>query len=152
MNETVNQEMNGTAPAQQENRTFTQDEVNAIVADRLTRERAKYADYDDLKAKAGKTDALQQQLDAIAADKARREMKQKVSDATGVPVELLTGETEEACTAQAQAIRAYANPYPNVKDGGTAGAIGNFCPYNSGISDAFSRDRKHQPKEPPKYW
>ena len=35
---------------------------------------------------------------------------------------------------------------------GTAGAIGNFCPYNSGISDAFSRDRKHQPKEPPKYW
>ena len=152
MNETVNQEMNETATAQKENRTFTQDEVNAIVADRLTRERAKYADYDDLKAKAGKTDALQQQLDAIAADKARREMKQKVSDATGVPVELLTGETEEACTAQAQAIRAYANPYPNVKDGGTAGAIGNFCPYNSGISDAFSRDRKHQPKEPPKYW
>ena len=152
MNETVNQEMNGTAPAQQENRTFTQDEVNAIVADRLSSERAKYADYDDLKAQAGKTDALQQQLDAIAADKARREMKQKVSDATGVPVELLTGETEEACTAQAQAIRAYTNPYPNVKDGGTAGAIGNFCPYNSGISDAFSRDRKHQPKEPPKYW
>ena len=152
MNETVNQEMNGTAPAQQENRTFTQDEVNAIVADRLARERAKYADYDDLKAQAGKTDALQQQLDAIAADKARREMKQKVSDATGVSVELLTGETEEACTAQAQAIRAYTNPYPNVKDGGTAGAIGNFCPYNSGISDAFSRDRKHQPKEPPKYW
>lgn len=152
MNETVNQETNGNAPAQQENRTFTQDEVNAIVADRLARERAKYADYDDLKAKAGKTDALQQQLDAIAADKARREMKQKVSDATGVPVDLLTGETEEACTAQAQAIRAYTNPYPNVKDGGTAGAIGNFCPYNSGISDAFSRDRKHQPKEPPKYW
>ena len=152
MNETVNQEMNGTAPAQQENRTFTQDEVNDIVADRLARERAKYADYDDLKAQAGKTDALQQQLDAIAADKARREMKQKVSDATGVTVELLTGETEEACTAQAQAIRAYTNPYPNVKDGGTAGAIGNFCPYNSGISDAFSRDRKHQPKEPPKYW
>lgn len=152
MNETVNQEMNETATAQKENRTFTQDEVNAIVADRLARERAKYADYDDLKAQAGKTDALQQQLDAIAADKARREMKQKVSDATGVPVELLTGETEEACTAQAQAIRAYTNPYPNVKDGGTAGAIGNFCPYNSGISDAFSRDRKHQPKEPPKYW
>ena len=152
MNETVNQEMNETATAQKENRTFTQDEVNAIVDDRLTRERAKYADYDDLKAKAGKTDALQQQLDAIAADKARREIKQKVSDATGVPVELLTGETEEACTAQAQAIRAYTNPYPNVKDGGTAGAIGNFCPYNSGISDAFSRDRKHQPKEPPKYW
>ena len=47
---------NGTAAAQQENRTFTQDEVNAIVADRLTRERAKYADYDDLKGKAGRAD------------------------------------------------------------------------------------------------
>ena len=56
MYETVNQETNGTAAAQQEPRTFTQDEVNAIVADRLTRERAKYADYDDLKAKAGRVD------------------------------------------------------------------------------------------------
>ena len=70
MHETVNQEANGTAAAQQEPRTFTQDEVNAIVADRLTRERAKYADYDDLKGKAGRADeadsraaALQQQLD-----------------------------------------------------------------------------------------
>lgn len=152
MNETVNQEMNGTAPAQQENRTFSQDEVNAIVADRLTRERAKYADYEDLKGKAAKADTLQQQLDSLTADSARNAMKQKVSGKTGVPVDLLTGETEEACTAQAQAIRAYANPYPNVKDGGTAGAIGNFCPHNAGLSDAFSRDRKHQPKEPPKYW
>ena len=72
MNETVKQEINGTAAAQQETRTFTQEEVNAIVADRLTRERAKYADYDDLKAKAGRTDeadtranALQKQLDAM---------------------------------------------------------------------------------------
>lgn len=159
MHETVNQEVNGTAAVQQEPRTFTQDEVNAIVADRLTRERAKYADYDDLKDKAGRADeadsraaALQQQLDAMKADNDRREMKQRVSTATGVPAALLTGETEEACTAQAQAIRAYANPYPNVKDGGTAGAIGNFCPHNAGLSDAFSRDRKHQPKEPPKYW
>lgn len=152
MNETVNQETNGTAAAQQEIRTFTQAEVNAIVADRLARERAKYADYDDLKSKAAKADALQQQMDAMAADSARKAMKQKVSGKTGVPADLLTGETEEACTAQAQAIRAYANPYPNVKDGGTAGAIGNFCPHNAGLSDAFSRDRKHQPKEPPKYW
>lgn len=97
MHETVNQEVNGTAAAQQEPRTFTQDEVNAIVADRLTRERAKYADYDDLKGKAGRADeadsraaALQQQLDAMKADSDRREMKQRVSTATGVPAALLT--------------------------------------------------------------
>ena len=151
MNETVNQEANGTAAAQQEPRTFTQDEVNAIVADRLTRERAKYADYDDLKGKAGKADALQQ-LDAMAADKTRREMKQKVSDATGVPAALLTGDTEEACTAQAQEILKFAAPaYPNVPDGGTAGAIGNIPPSapGQGLSKAFSRGTKHKPKPYP---
>jgi len=40
-------------------RTFTQDELNAIVADRLTRERQKYADYEDLKGKASQLDELQ---------------------------------------------------------------------------------------------
>lgn len=36
-----------------ETKTFTQDEVNALIADRLGREKKKYADYDDVKAKAG---------------------------------------------------------------------------------------------------
>ena len=159
MNETVNQETNGTAAAQQENRTFTQDEVNAIVADRLTRERAKYADYDDLKGKAGRADeadsraaALQQQLDAMKADNDRREMKQRVSAATGVPAALLTGETEEACTAQAQEILKFSAPaYPNVRDGGTAGAIGNIPAsqrHTTDLSPAFSRGNKHTPKKP----
>lgn len=158
MNETVNQETNGTAAAQQEPRTFTQDEVNAIVADRLTRERAKYADYDDLKGKAGRADeadsraaALQQQLDAMKADNDRREMKQRVSAATGVPAALLTGDTEEACTAQAQEILKFSAPaYPNVRDGGTAGAIGNIPTaqrHTTDLSPAFSRGNKHTPKK-----
>lgn len=157
MSETVNQETNGTAPAQQEPRTFTQDEVNAIVADRLTRERAKYADYDDLKAKAGRVDdadtraaALQQQLDAMKADNDRREMKQRVSDATGVPASLLTGDTEEDCTAQAKEILKFSAPaYPTVPDGGTAGAIGNApgaLHYEPDFSAAFRRGNKHTPK------
>ena len=158
MNETVNQEVNGTAAAQQEKRTFTQDEVNAIVADRLARERAKYADYDDLKGKASRVDeadtraaALQQQLDAMKSDNDRREMKQRVSAATGVPAALLTGETEEACTAQAQEILKFAEPaYPNVRDGGEAGAIGNIPTsqrYAPDLSPAFSRSNKHTPKQ-----
>ena len=36
----------------QEEHTFTQDEMNAIIADRLSREKSKYADYDELKKKA----------------------------------------------------------------------------------------------------
>lgn len=58
MAETVHQEP--TTPAaegQQPERTFTQAEMNAIISDRLSRERSKYADYDDLKAKAQQFDA-----------------------------------------------------------------------------------------------
>ena len=61
MAETVHQEP--TTPAageQQTERTFTQAEMNAIISDRLTRERSKYADYDDLKAKAAQFDAAQE--------------------------------------------------------------------------------------------
>ena len=52
MAETVHQETTPAAGEQQTERTFTQVEMNAIISDRLTRERSKYADYDDLKAKA----------------------------------------------------------------------------------------------------
>ena len=45
------------APAE---RTFTQAEMDAIIGDRLKRERAKYADYEDVKAKAQQFDAAQE--------------------------------------------------------------------------------------------
>ena len=35
--------------------TFTQADIDRIVADRLTRERQKFADYDDLKEQGGQT-------------------------------------------------------------------------------------------------
>ena len=155
MIETENMDINGTAPSRQEERTFTQAELNAIVADRLARERAKYADYDKLKDKAGKADALQQQLDTLEADTARRAMKKKVADATGVPEALLTGDTEESCTEQAHEIMQFAAPsYPAIPDGGTAGAVGNYQDVFSPASDkelskAFCRDNKHKPKPYP---
>lgn len=40
-------------------RTFTQPELEAILGDRLARERAKFADYEDLKGKASKYDEYQ---------------------------------------------------------------------------------------------
>lgn len=39
-----------------EGKTFTQADLDRIVAERLTREKSKYADYDELKAKASKLD------------------------------------------------------------------------------------------------
>ena len=149
MQETVTQEARTTAAGeQQEPRTFTQEEVNSIVADRLNRERAKYADYDDLKAKASQYDTTKAQLDALNSANARRDMIARVAAATGCPAELLTGDTEEACTAQAQAITAFAKSqqpagYPNVKDGGTP----MHLPAQANTADSFSRAIKHTPKQ-----
>ena len=40
-------------------KTFTQSEVDTIVKDRLAREREKYQDYEELKAKAARLDDLE---------------------------------------------------------------------------------------------
>ena len=137
MAETVNQETNGTETESQV-KTFTQDEVNAIVADRLSRERAKYTDYDDLKDKASKyaefeesqktelqkaTEKAQKfeaELKEIKRANELKAIREKVSTETNVPTHLLTAETEEDCLAQAKAIIEYAKPnaYPTLKDSG----------------------------------
>src|SRR5215470_14375105 len=54
-------------------KTFTQADVDRIVADRLGRERGKYADYDDLKTKASQFDEL--------AEKNRTEAEKAVTAA-----------------------------------------------------------------------
>ena len=145
MPETVNQEQQTNAP---ETKTFTQDELNAIVSDRVKREREKHADYATLKEKADKFDQmeeaskseiqrmtetnarLQKELDDIKLAEAIREIRAKVAKETGIPENLLTGSTEEDCKAQAEAIKAFAKPtYPTLRDGGEAGGA-------SGVSTA----------------
>ena len=155
MSETVNQEPVTTAAGeQQEPRTFTQAEVNSIVADRLTRERAKYADYDDLKTKAQQFDTTKAELDALNAANTQRDMRARVAASTGVPVELLTADTEEACTAQAQAALKFAKKepgYPIVKCAGNAETNASAFGSEPSAASAFSRDRKHTPKPYPYY-
>ena len=122
-------------------RTFTQSELDAIVGDRLKRERARYADYEDLKTKAAafdaaeeasksemqkaleKAEALQAELDSIKQANAERELKDRIAAETGVPAALLRGSDEADMRGQAEAIKAYAKAspaYPMVKDGGEA--------------------------------
>lgn len=136
-NETVNQENTQTAEVA-EQKTFTQEEVNGIVAERLSRDRQKFADYETLKKKAEEFDKMQEaskselqkatekaenlekELAALKKANEIQEIRSKVSKDTGVPTSLLTAETEEECLAQAQAIKEFATPsnYPIVKDGG----------------------------------
>ena len=119
-------------------RTFTQEEVNAIVGKRLAEEKGKFSDYEDLKAKAMKLDEIEEankselqkaterannleaELNGLKKAEEVRLMRENVAKETGVPSSLLNGDTEEACKAQAEAIKAYAQPggYPKVKDGG----------------------------------
>lgn len=140
--ETVNTQENNTQaqenPAAIENKTYTQDEVNNIVKERLGRERAKYEGFEELKEKAARFDELEEEkktelqkaqekaeelerkLNDLEKEKTIRAMREKIAQEKGVPVDLLTGETEEACSAQADGILQFANGtgYPAVRDAG----------------------------------
>ena len=88
-------------------RTFTQAEMDAIISDRLKRERAKYADYDEAKAaldeltqlkEASKSelekaveerDRLKAELDKLNQERERAELVAKVAAEKGVDAALL---------------------------------------------------------------
>lgn len=131
--ETVNQENQAN-----ETKTFTQAELDAIVQDRVKRERSKYEGFEDFKAKAQKFDEqeeanktelqkaqeraeeLEAKLKKKEHEETIRQMKKQVAEEFKVPADLLTGETEDDCRTQAQAIMSFATSqgYPTVKDGG----------------------------------
>lgn len=135
--EVTTQEAENTAQPQ----TFTQEDVNRIVAKRV----AKYSDYEDLKEKAAKFDAaeeanksdlqkaieradsLQSELDSLKAAEQLRSVREEVATAKGIPQNLLTGSTKEECEAQADALLKWGRPndYPKVPD---SGEIGNPVP------------------------
>lgn len=97
-------------------KNFSQDDVNTIVAERLSRERSKYADYESLKEKAAQYDKiqesskselqkanekaaeLQKQLDDLKSANTRQAIRAKVTEETQVPVELLIGCLERSKT------------------------------------------------------
>ena len=73
-----------------------------------------------------RANSLQAELESLKKANEVRAMREKVASETGVPMNLLTAETEEECTEQANAIKAFAIPtsYPSVKDGGEVQNIG----------------------------
>ena len=101
----------------------TQADLDKIIADRLSRERAKFSDYDDLKTKAAeydkaveesKTEAQKQaerlaELESKVAEYETREQiaawKSEVSAETGVPANVLAGTTKEEIAAHAESLK-----------------------------------------------
>ena len=127
---------------QTEAKSFTQEDVNHIVAKRV----AKYADYETLKEKAAKYDeqveasktelqkateratALEAELNALKSAEELRQMREEVASLKGIPSNLLTKTTREECEAQADELINWAKPkatgYPKVKDAGDP--VGNY--------------------------
>lgn len=139
MLETVNQETTATAnqpeQTQTEEKLFTQEEVNKFFDKRYSEMMSKISEYEEKAKKfdeleeANKTELqkateraekLQAELTSMKKAEEVRIIKEEVANATGVPATLLTGETKEACEAQAKAILAFAQPgdYPKLNDGG----------------------------------
>lgn len=71
---------------------------------------------------------LADELNGIKTAEKIRGIREKVSKELNVPADLLTAETEEDCTAQANAILSFARPagYPQVRDGGEVSKTGNL--------------------------
>ena len=73
----------------------------------------------ELETERQKSQAFETELNSLKAANAIRDMREKVSTETGVPVSLLTMDTEEACKSQAEGILNFSKPtYPKVTDGG----------------------------------
>ena len=66
------------ASTQDPPKTFTHEDVDRVVSDRLTRERGKFADYDDLKVKAAEYDKAQDA--AKSAEQRAAEQARKAAD------------------------------------------------------------------------
>lgn len=142
------------AGAQQQGDDFqaitSQDELNRIIDQRLGRERAKFGDYEDLKAKAAQLDQieeankteLQRATDSRTAAEKRAEkaeyelLRERVARTKGVPPSSISGATKEELEASAAELLAWRGDTekqqeqkrkasPTGGDGFKSGATGN---------------------------
>lgn len=115
----------------------SQADLDRIISQRIARERSKFADYEDIKAKAAKFDQAQQasrtaeqqaadriaELEAKFNEAATKAVRAEVAAEKGVPVALLNGSTREELEAAADALIAFrgeqkpAGPKPDLSQG-----------------------------------
>lgn len=107
--EAPEQQPEGDGTQQEKEQTFTQADVDRIVKERIERERKRYADYDELKAKAGEKVTAEERiadLEKRYADAESRALRANVASEYGISAEdrdlFLTGTDEETLTAQAK--------------------------------------------------
>ena len=82
--------------------------------------------------------ALTAELEALKAENAAREIRdirERVSRETGIPADMLSGDTEDSCRAYAAQLTAYAKPYPVVRD---AALYGDMIPDGRSAGEKFA--------------
>lgn len=84
---------------------------------------AKNGDPEELQKARDEAAQFKNELDAMKLAEGLRQMREKVSKAKNIPVDLLTGDTEESCNAQADQILAFAKvpAAPNLPNPGEPG-------------------------------
>ncbi len=150
-----------TQPKQNEaeQKTFTQEEVDDIIKKRLARAKSDVpADYEELKSKAQKFDELedanktelqkateqlqrlQTEIEQRDANDKQRALKEQVSKDTGVPLDLISGETEEEMRDFAERVAKYAKKDPAPVVSGT----GKFATANKNDDMSIARQIARQ--------
>lgn len=151
----------------------TQEELNALIAGRLERERGKFAGFEEFKAKAARLDEIEEQgrtdlekaeARAAAAEQALKDREAadelakaeaeaaaelakdaaSVAEATGVPVELLRGDSKDELEAHAKALApmlATGNGLNQVRTSGTGGAQSSTSSFAAGRERAKARSK-----------
>lgn len=135
---TNNPDAEGQQAGTSTDKTFTQDDIDAIIARTIARERSKHEKALEEQQKVKDDESLtemqklQKELEDLRNENASTKLtalRNKVSADTGVPVKLLTGDDEESLQAQAAAIRDFAKaqaptsnttPKENLKSGNTS--------------------------------
>jgi hypothetical protein len=135
-------EQNNDGQAQDGSKGFeaitSQEDLDRILTQRLARERGKFADYEDLKAKAAKLADLENaskseaertaeriaSLEKAAAEASAKALRAEVANAKGVPAALLTGSTLEELEAAADALIAFRGTPNTPKPDPSQGAKG----------------------------
>lgn len=111
--------------AQPPEKTFTQSDLDRIVKERIERERGKYADYDDLKAKAGKLSEIENANKTEAEKLASR--LAEIEKSLGIKDQTIAKLTDELTGTKRQSLAA-----------SVAGRLGAHDPQDANILAAIS--------------
>ena len=117
MSENTNETAHAGDNTDTETATFTQDDVNRIVQERLVREREKFQGFDDYKAAAERLETVEaeksQLAEQVATFKAEQERAALVADVAStadVPADALRGSTREELEAHAEVLKSLLKP------------------------------------------